>query len=208
MVDVPLDARTECADGTCGRSVGVVIEPLAWQVTHLVVEESGLSLIERLVPGSWVMDTTPDWIRLRCKKSELAALELFVESQHVRVSRPDYRVPLEFKGICPVHYATDWVSIRRERIPPGELFVRRGARVSADDGLLGQVDEFLVAPATGRIQHLVLREGRLWNQRDVMVPISEIERAGEDLIYLKLDRNAVELLPNIPAQQWHGRKAA
>ena len=207
VVDLPLDARTECADGTCGRSVGVIIEPLAWQVTHLVVKESGLSHTERLVPVSRAMDTTPDQIRLRCKKGELAAMEPFVESQHARVSRPDYRVPLEFKGLCPVHYTTDWVSIRRERIPPGELLVRRGARVRADDGLLGQVDEFLVDPTTGRIQHLVLREGHLWNQRDVMVPVAEIERVAQDTVYLRLDKDAVESLPAVSVERWHDRKA-
>ena len=110
-------------------------------------------------------------------------------------------------AICSVHHTTDWVSIRRERIPPGELFVRRGARVSADDGQVGRVDEFLVDPTTRQITHLVLREGHLWRQKDVLVPISEIERAGEDAVYLKLDRHAIGSLPAVPVRQWHGRKA-
>ena len=208
MVDVPLDARTECADGTCGRSVGVIIEPLAWQVTHLVVEESGPSRTERLVPVSRAMDTTPDQIRLRCKKSELAAMEPFVESQHARVSRPNYGVPLELKGICPVHYTTDWVTIRRERIPSGELFVRQGARVRATDGPVGQVHAFLVEPTTRRITHLVLREGHLWSRRDVMVPVAEIERVAQDTVYLRLDKDAVESLPDVSAKRSHDREAA
>ena len=40
------------------------------------------------------------------------------------------------------------------------------------------------------------------------IPISEIERAGEDMVYLKLDKHAIESLPAIPAGRWHGRKAA
>jgi hypothetical protein len=90
---------------------------------------------------------------------------------------------------------------------PGELVVRRGACVRATDGPVGQVDEFLMGPTKRRITHLTLREGHLWNRRDVMGPVSEIERAGEDLIYLRLDRNAAESLPTILARQWHGRKA-
>jgi hypothetical protein len=154
------------------------------------------------------MDTTPDLIRLRCKKSELAAMEPFVESQHARVSRPNYRDYLEFKDICSVHHTTDWVTIRRERIPPGELVIRRGARVRADDGPVGQVDEFLVDPTTRRITHLVLQKGHLWRRRDVMVPVAEIERVAQDTVYLRLDKDAVESLPAVSVERWHDRKAA
>ncbi len=53
------------------------------------------------------------------------------------------------------------ISVEYERIPPGELAVRRGARVETTDGHAGRVDEFLVNPADGYITHLVLREGHL-----------------------------------------------
>lgn len=208
MVDIPLDAKTECSDGPCGRSIGVIIEPSTWQVTHFVVEESSLSRTKRLVPADWVVHTIPDSVRLRCKKSKLAVMEPFVESQHVLVSRLDYTDYLRFRGICSVHDNAEWISVRHERIPRGQLVVRWGARVRATNGQVGQVDEFLVDPNTKQITHLVLRKGHLWNQKDVLVPISEIEHVGKDLIYLKLDKNAVELLPAIPAQQWHARKAA
>ena len=56
MVDVPVSARVECVDGSGGRSIGVIIDPVTWQVTHFVVQESGLSGIERLVPVGWVVD--------------------------------------------------------------------------------------------------------------------------------------------------------
>jgi sporulation protein YlmC with PRC-barrel domain len=98
--------------------------------------------------------------------------------------------------------------VKREHIPPGELAVRRGARVKATDGQVGRVDEFLVDPATRHITHLVLREGPLWDQKDVMIPVSAIERVGEDVVCLKLDRHTIELLPAVPARQWHNRKAA
>ena len=208
MVDVPINAKVECADGPGGHSVGVIIDPATWQVTHFVVQESGLSGIERLVPVGWVVVTTPDSVRLRCKRSELAVMETFVENQHARVSRPDYRDYFQFKGICSVHDKVEWVSIRHERIPPGELVVRRGARVKATDGPVGQVDEFLVDPMTRNITHLVLREGYLWSQKDVTIPISEIKRAGEDTVCLKLDKCAIESLPAVPVRQWHGRKVA
>jgi hypothetical protein len=91
---------------------------------------------------------------------------------------------------------------------PGELVVRRGACVRATGGPVGRADEFLMDPTSRRITHLVRRASHLWSRRDVIVPVSEIRPGGEGLMYLKLDRNAAESLPMIPARQWHGRKAA
>ena len=84
-------------------------------------------------------------------------------------------------------------------IPSGELAVRRGARMEATDGHVGQVDEFWVSPMSERITHLVLRKGRLWGQKDVAIPVSEIDRVEEDA--LKLDKRRVKALPAIPVQR-------
>ena len=54
------------------------------------------------------------------------------------------------------------ISTVKEQIPAGELAVRRGAKVEATDGRVGQVDEFLIDPSNGQISHLILREGHLW----------------------------------------------
>ena len=61
----------------------------------------------------------------------------------------------------------------------GELAVRRGSRVRATDGDVGRVDEFLVDRETAHITHLVLREGHLWGQKDVLIPVSEIGQIDE-----------------------------
>jgi len=210
MVDVPLDARTECVDGLCGRSVGVILDPMTSQVTHFVVEEGGLLRTERLVPYSWAVDTTPDVVRLRCSEGELAAMQPLVEIESDQMDRPAF-----VNGLYRGRYGWPYVFLittkmpaRHEHTPAGELIVRRRARVSADDGPVGQVDEFLVDPTTRRITHLVLREGHLWSQRDVMVPVAEIERVAQDTVYLRLDKDAVESLPAMSMERWHGRKAA
>jgi sporulation protein YlmC with PRC-barrel domain len=89
-----------------------------------------------------------------------------------------------------------------EQIPHDELAVHRGAHVEAVDGRIGQVDEFVINPENDHITHLVLREGHLWGQKDIAVPISEIERVESDIVYLKLDKQAVENLPAIPVKRW------
>jgi len=66
--------------------------------------------------------------------------------------------------------------------------------------------EFLIDPANENITHLVLREGHLWSQKDVTIPVSAIDRIEEDAVYLKLDKHAVEVLPAVPIKRhtWHG----
>ena len=99
---------------------------------------------------------------------------------------------------------TELIDVPSEAIAPDELAVHRGARVKASDGDVGQVDEFLVEPKSGCITHLVLREGHLWGQKDVTIPVSEIDRQHEEegVVYLKLDKQAIEALPGVPVQHW------
>lgn len=94
-----------------------------------------------------------------------------------------------------------WVEVEHESIPPGELGVRRGARVRATDGNVGRVDEFVVDPTSGHITHLVLREGLPWDQEEVTIPITEIDRIEEKTVYLKLDKDSVEALPAVPVRR-------
>ena len=65
-------------------------------------------------------------------------------------------------------------------------------------GLWGGRNEFLVNPTNGHITHLILREGHLWGQKDVTIPVSQIQRIEEDAVYLKLDKRHVAALPAIP----------
>jgi sporulation protein YlmC with PRC-barrel domain len=88
--------------------------------------------------------------------------------------------------------------VETPQIPPGELAVRRGTPVEATDGHVGQVDEFMVNPTTGNITHLIMREGHLWGQKDVSIPVSEIRETNDDGVMLKLNKREVEALPVIP----------
>jgi hypothetical protein len=64
------------------------------------------------------------------------------------------------------------------------------------------VDEFVVEPASGNISHLVMRDGHLWEQQEVTIPVSAIERIEADTVLLKLDKHAVEALPTVPVKRW------
>jgi sporulation protein YlmC with PRC-barrel domain len=193
MIDIPIDADIECADGHCGRSIGVVIDPKTWQVTHFVVE---FRHTKRLVSVGLVAQTTGDLIRLRCTRDKLPTLDPVIKTDHLWGERPRYTDLSGPYSVPHTVYEKEaiLVPVTYERIPPGKLAVHRNARVKATDGYMGQVDEFLVDPRTGQITHLVLREKRLWGRREVTVPVSEIERMDKETIYLKRDKHATESL--------------
>jgi sporulation protein YlmC with PRC-barrel domain len=199
-MDIPVNAEVYAADGPCGRSTYIILNPMTRRVTHLVVKEKRFPHAEYLVPIDYVIEATPQLIRLRCTGHELKELEAFIETEFVSSNFPEYAGDpyMTWPYVIPEAEA---VPVEHERIPPGELAIRRGAQVEASDGHVGQVDEFLVDPKNGHITHLVLREGHLWGQKDVTIPVSQIDRIEEDTVYLKLDKHSVEMLPTIPVRR-------
>ena len=190
-MDVPVDADVQCADGPCGQSIDVIVNPATRQVTHVVIKEQRAPHVERLVPVDWVTEAAPNVIHLRCTGGELAKLDEFVEHELITVW------PSAAFGPVPEPVEVD---LKHERVPQGELVIHRGARVRATDGHVGLVDEFLVDPASEHITHLVLREGRLWSKRDVTISVSQIDRIEQDVVYLKLDKRSIENLPSVSAR--------
>ena len=54
----------------------------------------------------------------------------------------------------------------------------------------------LADEASGEITHFVLRQGHLWGQKDLVVPVSVIDHMGQDhsgreRVCLKLDKEAI-----------------
>ncbi len=199
-MDIPINADVRCADVLCGRSTCVIVNPTTKRVTHLVVEEKQFPYSKQLVPIDQVLEATPQVIQLRCTSRELAEMEPFVETEFIDTLIPDY-MDGSYMGWPYVVPEPPVTLIQHEHIPPNELAIRRGARVEATDGRVGRVDEFLVDPANGHITHLVLREGHLWGQKDVTIPVSQIDRIEEDTVYLKLDKHSIGALPAIPIRR-------
>lgn len=211
MIDVPLDAKVECTDGPVGRSTHVIIDPIKRIVTHFVVtDEEPLVSHEWLVPLDKVAKTDRKTIHLNCTVEEVRQLESFVDLQYIPSDRSEQSYPADAVYLAP--YAspmrTDIVSIEVERVPPNEIAFRRGARVEATDGDVGTLGEFIVEPESGAITHFILQEGHFWGKKEVTLPLSAVDRAIEDTVYLKLDKKAVSQLPAIPVQRDRGEKHA
>lgn len=199
-MDIPISAEVFCADGFCGHSVYVILNPMTENVTHLVVRESRFPYIERLVPVDVIVESTPHRIQIRCTREELSDMDSFLESEFIPSDLYPYRgdAYLMWPYVSP---EADVIPLEFERIPPGELVVHRGTKVYASDGQIGRVDEFLIDPVSGHITHLVLREGHLWGQKDITIPVSQIDRIKDDRVYLKMDKQSIEALPSIPVHR-------
>jgi hypothetical protein len=200
---IPLNAKVECTDGAFGRSVFVLINPVFDELTHLVVREYS-SISEYIVPIEFVSDTSDDMIRLRCNKAQLKMMDPFIKKEYIESKVPytDSRASNMVYGMGTFYwpYVTSdlhvKVPVEQRKIPPEELAVRRGARIEATDGYIGKVDEFLVDQEKCHITHLVLREGHLWGQKDVVIPISAVKDTQENTVFLNLSRHQIESLPS------------
>jgi uncharacterized membrane protein/sporulation protein YlmC with PRC-barrel domain len=204
MIDLPTRAEVHCLDGVAGRSTYVIVKPINHQITHLVVKTEWPPFYEALVPVDLVGETTPDRILLKCTREDLVNMEPFEVEEYIRAEMPGYQYPpsvLSAMGVAN-DGLNSYIPVKRQNIPPRELAVRRGARVEATDGYVGQVDELLINSNNQQVTHLVLLERDILTKREITIPVSQIDHVNEDAVYLKLDRQSVEMLPATPIQRW------
>ena len=201
-MELPLDVVVHCSDGRCGRSTYIILNPTTDQVTHLVVRERQPSRVERLVPVSWVSTSAAEVLVLGHTLEEFSQLEPFNQTEFIYTDLPyhatDPKLTLLWPYVTPSKRVVD-SQIRP--IPPGQLAVRRGARVRATDGPVGRIDEFLVDAENCHITHLVLREGNLLGKKSITIPVSEIDHIEEKVVHLKIDKKAVKMMPTIKVKR-------
>ncbi len=205
-MEIPLQAQVECSDGICGRSVCVLINPILNQVTCLVVKLDAFPNTEHIVPVIFLNETIVDTVRLSCSRAELEKMAPFIKTEFVEEKVLDYA---GYQGGASetgprylMPYVTSDVSVQtlvdHLQIPPGDLAVRRGTRVEALDGYAGLVDEFVINPENSHITYLVMREGHLWGDKNVIIPLSAMGDVRDNAVFLNIDKHQIEALPTFP----------
>ncbi len=59
-MEIPINAEVSCADGVCGETICVIVDPIGEQITHVVVQENHGEYTEHLVPiGRGDAEATP-----------------------------------------------------------------------------------------------------------------------------------------------------
>lgn len=203
-MDIPLNAKVSCSDGSCGKSTYLVLMPTNEKITHVVVGDDSFPETEYLVPIDRIVESTPESIRLNCSRDELSKMTIFNQFEFIPSDLKDGygSSTMLWPIVTPEPYG---ITLETEHIPDNELAIRRGANVEAIDGRVGRVDEFLINPVNDTISHLVLREGHLWGQKNITIPLSEIDRIEENTVWLKLDKQIIEALPAIPIHHGPGK---
>ncbi|MEA2235165.1 MAG: hypothetical protein QOD83_4981 [Solirubrobacteraceae bacterium] len=208
-MDIPIHAAVQCIDGPGGHVTYIVLNPVTRKVTDVVVRELGLLGAEVIVPVEFIIESTPETVNLRLARQELAGMQSFISTRFISPSDdfPDhYHVwadyPLSGAMLSP--YAMmggEGNMISYQAIPLNELAMSRGDRVVATDRDVGRIDEFLVNPETMGITHLVMREGHLWGQKDVTIPVSQIARISDGTVYLRLSKQQIQELPTLKVRR-------
>ena len=88
-----------------------------------------------------------------------------------------------------------------DRIPAGEVAVRRGDHVHATDGAIGRVQGLVIDPSDHQVTHVLLDEGHLWGEKRVAIPISAVTGV-EDGVQLNLTKDEVRDLPAVELDQF------
>lgn len=210
-----IGGRVDCSDGTFGELADVVIDPTTKRVTHLVVKAQGEPWIERLVPVELADpgDEANRAVSLRATVEEVRALAPVQEVGYLELGDfplddPDWEVGIQEVYALPYYPAYDLepgpldFPVRYDRIPKGEVEIRRASDVySADGHHLGHVDGLLVDRGE-HITHLVLERGHLWDRREVTIPIGAVAKVETDDVTLSLTKDQVGSLPEVAVQRW------
>jgi uncharacterized protein YrrD len=214
-----MGAPVVATDGTCGKLTGAVIDPIANALTHLVVERERHHGLGHLVPVDLV-ESSGEEIHLRCTVAEFKALDEAEEVQLVPVPDDErspawgrtYQWPYYGLGMLtggmgaggmgdyetPRHHTPQ--PTVTERVPLGEVEVRRGDRVHATDGWIGSVAGLVIDPADHHVTHVLLSEGHLFGRKQVAIPIKATARVGDE-IRVNLTKQEVEELPPVSLSQ-------
>ncbi|MFD0637373.1 hypothetical protein ACFQ9X_43175 [Catenulispora yoronensis] len=86
-------------------------------------------------------------------------------------------------------------TVTYDRVPAGEVQLRRGERVHAADGDIGRVQGLVAAP-DHHVTAILLTEGHLWSKKEVAVPIRNVVDATFG-VQVDLTREEVKDLPAV-----------
>ena len=205
-----IGADANCTDGACGQVSRVIVNPVAREVTHLVVDPKHRHGPGRLVPVDLV-DATTGQIQLRCTLAEFQTLRPAEETESVPDLDPTGHGHPD-QAPNQVHSLTLYPFIRDARgtggpeapqevtvnsVPWGEAEVHRGLTVCATDGEIGQVHGLVVEPGGHHVTHVLLQEGHMWGRKEVAIPIGAVTKIGTLLIHLSLTKHQVKDLPPV-----------
>ena len=214
---IDLDQHVEGPNGPIGKVVDFVVDPIERILTHLVVGPARHHELANLVPMEAIRQSDTGTLSTVLTPSEFAALPIVGRRARLRLGEWPHLEGEWTVGITetlpPPYYdigsgpgttltAGDGVVVGFDRIPAGDVEIRRESEVfDRDDRVVGHV-ESVVVDHDGIITHLVIDRGRLWHHREAAVAVAHTRRMTNDAVKLDLTADEVAALPWV---QYRGR---
>jgi hypothetical protein len=198
-VTLAIGAAAACTDGFRGELKGLVVEPRARAVTHLVIEPEHAQGLARLVPLDHA-DATAEPIRLGYTEAEFKDLGPAEETLAEFV--PGYEVPVQLlpagEGWRPADGpVADGETIPQIRemetiplVPDTEVEESRDDDVHATDGHVGQLHGLRVNPDNGEVLSVLVKR-HPWGHAELAVPIGKVS-GFEAGVQLSITRQEVK----------------
>lgn len=158
-----------------------------------------------------LVDSTTSKIRLQCNTAQFEALEDAEETQFLPGASGQWGYGQDQMLSWPYYGLGTWemgvmgtgvgpTTIMQNRVPVGEVEVRRGEHVHATNGAIGRVQGLVIDPSDHHVTHVLLDQGHLWGQKRVAIPMRAV--AGvDDGVRLNLTRDEVRDLPPVDLDQ-------
>ena len=215
-----IGSEVYCSDQECGRLCRVVIDPVARELTHLVVEPAHHPEDARLVPIG-LAEQDGERIRLRCDSAGFERLEPAQRTEFLSATTDELGYsadhtlwmpyfPLGAIGaasgpmggaLFPAAALSEPGVVTYERVPAGEVQVKRGQPVHATDGEIGKVQGLVVDPQDHQVTHMLLQEGHLWGKKQVALPIRDVTDVHQG-VHLDLSKDEIRDLPPVDVAQF------
>lgn len=226
-----IGSEVACSDGVCGELRRVVVDPVARALTHLVVEAPHRVGNGRLVPVDLVQSggdeirlscTMAEFDALDdAEETQLlpGASGEWGYGQGQVLSLPYFRLGMGMGvggmgmggmgmggmggmgmgGMAGMDVGPQ--PVISDRVPVGEVEVRRGDPVAATDGDIGRVQGLVVDPSDHHVTHFLLDEGHLWGAKRVAIPIGCVkEVSAASGVCLTLSKDEVKDLPAVDVE--------
>lgn len=211
-MQLKLEEHVKTRDGMSGTLADVVIDPGKRAVTHVVVRAGEPDPTARLVPLELVSggENPGDAVSLTCTAEEFARLESVQGYAYLPVDErpaPDsqWDVGVEDVVMMPSYQGADLgvytaeidpnVGVTYDRVPKGEVEIRRSSVVASSDGNdVGTVQGVVLDGGT--IGEVLVERGHLWWKRTVPVPIESVATLETNAIGLGLTKGEFAKLPS------------
>jgi hypothetical protein len=221
-----IGAEVSCEDGVCGNLSRVVVDPVRQVLTYLVVETKQRPRIGRLVPTALVessVESSSDSIRLHCTMAHFETLEDAEATQLLTGTDANWGydegqilalpyfglgmggmgLGMGAAGMAGMDLAgapAGPEAVTYDKVPLGDVEVRRGQPVITTDGSIGRVQGLVIERTDYHVTHVLLDEGHLWGEKEVAIPISAVTHIDQEGAHLSLSKSDVRDLPAVDVE--------